>query len=825
MKRNVPPLPAEALRWRCDPAQLGFETTDDVPPIDGMVGQARGVGAIAFGLGMACPGYNVYVAGPAGSGRTTTVRRQVEQAAAQRPAPPDWCYLHNFLDPYQPVALQLPPGRGPELARDVDELIAGCHREIPRVLESDQYQQKRAALLQSLDSQRQAYFQELRALAEQLGFSLEFTPSGIVSTPLLAPGRPVSPEAFELLPPEKQAELRAKSQQLERKVSEVMLGVHHLEREAHEQFYRLEREAVGFAVGHWFDGLRTKYVDQPRVVDHLNRVQADLLDHLAEFRGTAPPSESSTLLPRISADDQYRVNVLVTRTPEGHAPVVFEPNPTYYNLVGRIDYRAGLAAMHTDFSLIKPGALHQANGGFLVLRARDLLGSPFAWDALKRALRHGEIRLENLGEQFSAFPTATLKPEPIPLQVKVVLVGDLTTFLLLYRLDEDFPELFKVKAQFGPAMDRSAESIRAYAAFVSQQVHAHGLLPFDQTAVARVIEHAARLVEHQARLATHFSAVADLVVEADHWARADGADRVEAAHVDRALAEQDQRSNLLEEEVQRLIDEGTIAIDTHAQVVGQVNGLAMADLGDYAFARPTRITARAGMGADGVVNIEREVELSGRTHSKGVLILSGYLLGQYAQTGPLALSARLAFEQTYDEVDGDSASSAELYALLSSLAGLPIRQGIAVTGSVNQRGEIQAVGGVTRKIEGYYAVCKAQGLDGRQGVLVPTTNARHLMLRQEVVDAVARGQFHVWAIRTVDEGIALLTGQPAGECRQDGAFPLGTVHDRVQQRLRSFATRLAAYGGRRPLAPSLGADKIDGPARRDERHRRVPASH
>ncbi len=834
-------LAPDALRWRCDPADLGFESTEDVPPCEEMLGQSRALDAIQFGVSLDSHRYNLYVAGPSGSGRTTAVRRQLEQAARARSVPSDWCYLHNFADPYRPLAYQVPPGHGPELARDLDRFIADCRRDIPKVLDSEDFHRRRAALAQRLDNRREAVLGELRTLAEQFGFTLEFTPTGILSVPFLTPGQALTPEAFNLLAPAKQAEIRAKGQDLEHKVGEALLAIRRVEREAQAELRGLEREAVLFAVGHLLDALRAKYADQPRVRQHLDGVQTDLVEHREEFHAPGSPAELPVATAHTDHYERYRVNVLVSHDAAGFAPVVFEPNPTYYNLLGRVDYRATFGAMYTDFTLLKPGALHRANGGFLVLQARDLLLSPFAWDALKRALRDGEVRVENLGEQFSAVPTATLKPEPIPLQVKVVLIGDLLTYALLYRLDEDFQKLFKIKAQFGPTMDRSPDAILGYAAFVSQQVRAQGLLPFDKEAVARVLEHCARLAEHQERLSTRFSVVADLVLEADQWARRAGVDRVRVADVAQALTQQERRANLLEEEIQRLIDEGTIAIDTRAAVVGQVNGLSVLELGDYAFARPSRITASVGLGADGVINIEREVELSGRTHSKGVLILSGYLLGQYVKERPLAISARLAFEQVYDEVDGDSASSAELYALLSSLAEVPIKQGIAVTGSVNQRGEIQAVGAVTRKIEGYFAVCAARGLTGAEGVLIPAANVRHLMLKADVIEAVARGAFHVWAARTVDEGIALLTGVPAGERRPDGTYPPDTVHALVQQRLTTLATRLAEYGGRHqlgalPVRPAadgarhLGAATIDGRAsgrarlRRRGRRAQAPSS-
>jgi len=815
---SLPELAPEQLSWRCDADQLGFDTTAEVPPLDCMVGQDRALDAIAFGLRLAARGYNLYVAGPPGTGRTSTVRCQVEPVAAAQPAPPDWCYLHNFADPYQPIALQLPTGRARELAADVDQFITACRREIPKVFESDQYEQRHAAIIQALGSRRDALIGELRAVAEQLGFTLQMTPTGFVTAPLLAPGQPLTPEGFALLPEARKAEIHAKGQELERRIEEAVLAFRRLERDAQEQLRTLERDSALFAVGHLLDALRMKYASQAGVVQHLDAVQADLLDHLGELRGEggAPVELGPGGRP---AYERYRVNVLVANDPDAGAPVVCESSPSYYNLLGRIDYRAAIGAMQTDFALIKPGALHRANGGFLILQARDLLSNPFAWDALKRALRDETIRVENLGEQLSAFPTATLKPAPIPLRVKVIIIGDLLTYMLLYRVDEDFQKLFKVKAHFGPAMDRSPDALQAYAAFVSTQVRANGLLPFGKDAVARVIEHGARLAEHQARLATRFNAVAEVVTEADHWARQAGAAQVHAEHVEQALAAQEHRANLVEEEVQRLIDEGTLAIDTRAAVVGQVNGLSVSDLGDYAFARPSRITATVGLGAEGVVDVQREAELSGPTHSKGVLILSGYLLGQYAQQHPLAISARLAFEQVYDEVDGDSASSAELYTLLSSLADVPLRQSVAVTGSVNQHGEVQAVGAITRKIEGYFAVCKARGLTGEEGVLIPRANVRHLMLKPEVVDAVAQGRFHIWAVQTIDEGLAVLTGLPAGERQPDGSYPADTVHGRVQRRLAALAARLAEYGGppRAPAARRAGRNGAGAPARARQR--------
>ena len=610
---------------------------------------------------------------------------------------------------------------------------------------------------------------------------------GVASIPMLEPGKPLSPEAFELLPDEKKAEVRANGQEVSRHADEMLGVVRRLEREAREQLALLDREAMGFAVGHLLDGMRTKYADLPEVLGQLDAIQSDLVAHVDEFRAPDGSDGGQAALANAMdhAYDRYRANPLVTNDPVAGAPVVFEPNPAYYNLLGRMDYRPAMGGMQTDFQLIRPGALHRANGGYLVVQARDVLTSPFAWDALKRALREAEIRIENLGEQLSAVPAATLKPEAIPLHVKVVLIGDPQTYLLLYGMDPDFQRYFRIKAEFAAHTERSPETIRAYAAFLRGRALECGLLPLGNDALTAAIEHAARLAEHQQRLATRFETIEGLLVEADQLARARAAAAVQLVDVRSALAAQELRVNLAEEDLQQEIDDGTLAIDTHSAVAGQVNGLSVMELGDYAFARPSRITARVGPGEEGLVDIEREVQLSGPSHSKGILILQGYLLEQYAREMPLALSARLTFEQVYGPVDGDSASSAELYVLLSDLAGAPIHQGIAVTGSVNQRGEVQAIGAVTTKIEGFFAVCKAQGLDGTQGVVIPSTNVRHLMLNSEVVDAVSAGRFHVWAVRSIDEGIEILTGLPSER-----------VHALVRQRLRKLADTLMQFRAR-----------------------------
>ncbi len=789
---RIEPLSPADLRWRCDPAALGFATTNDVAPLDRVVGQDRGLAAIAVALEIDDPEYNVFVAGPSGSGRSTAVMGLVKRAASRRPTGSDLCYLHSFDDPYRPILLELPAGQGRTLEHDLDDLVARCRSEVPKVFEGAEYERRRAEALKRTNTERDAAMRELAALADSLGFAVEVTPVGIVSGPLVD-GKPLTPERFELLTDERKRQIAEASAQLRAKVDETVATLKRLDREGHEALHAVDRDIAVVAVGQPLDALRSRYAAYPVVLRHLEKIQEDIVERLYEFRSGEEPSAEIELLGAGRPWIRYGVNVAVARQPGEGAPVESEPNPTLANLIGRVDYRASVGAMHTDFRYIRAGALHRANGGYLVLQARDVLTSPYAYEALKRALRDHEVRIENPIEQFAAFPAATLKPEPAPLDVRVVLIGDLLTYTILRRFDPDFARLFKIKSEFTPFVERTPEAMRTYAGFVAKSVRDRSLPPFTAEAVARVVEEGARLVEHRERLAGRLGLIEELIVEAAQRARGEGVPAVRAADVERAVAERRRRGALLEDEMQRAITDGTIAIDTHAKVVGQVLGLSVVDLADYAFARPSRITARTAPGTEGVIDIEREVELSGPTHSKGVLILAGYLRGTYGQRHPLGLSAHLTFEQSYGGVEGDSASSSELLAILSSLADAEVDQGIAVTGSVDQRGRIQAVGAVNEKIEGHFAVCRAQGLTGTQGVVIPASNVRHLMLDHEVVDAVASGTFHVWAIERIDDALELLTGQPAGEPRADGSYPEGTLHARVEAKLSAYAEVLARY--------------------------------
>jgi predicted ATP-dependent protease len=789
-------LAPEQLRRRVDPSRLGFASTEEVEPLVGTIGQPRALDALEYGLEVDTRGSNLFVAGAPGSGRLSTVLDFLEGRSALRPVPDDWVYVHNFDNPDQPNAIRLPAGRGSGFARAMNDFVEAVGREIPRAFESEEYDGRRRETLGEIAQRRQSLEEELMRFAAERGLALKTTITGFASMPLLD-GKPITREQFERLPEAQREAITKATAEVQTRTSTYLHQVRQLEKEASRKLAELDREIALFATEPLFHELEERFADQAEVLAYLRDVKTDVLARLDDFR-----EAEETPLPlglalgagtRAHDHTRYRVNVFVDNGATEKAPVIVERNPTYYNLMGRIQYRPTFGAMVTDFREIKPGALHRATGGFLVLELLDVLGHPFSWAALKRALRSAETRIENLAEEFSPVPSASLRPEPIPLDVKVVLLGSPLHYHLLYQLDEDFRELFKVKADFAPELDWTPEHEQNYAAFVSRRVRDGDLHHFDPAAVGKVVEYGARIRENQRKLSTHLLEISDLVAEASFWARKLGHELVEAGDVELAIRKKEYRSSLLEERIQELIADGTIVIDTEGERVGQVNGISILDLGDYAFGRPCRVSARVALGDGGIESIERQIELSGRIHSKGFEILSGYLAANYAQDWPLAISAKLTFEQSYDEIEGDSASSTELYALLSALSGLPLRQGIAVTGSVDQHGEVQAVGAVTRKVEGFFATCKAQGLTERQGVLVPAANVHNLMLDDEVVDAVEQGRFHVWAVRTVDEGIEILTGCPAGRRDAEGTYPPESVHGRVAARLAEYAASLRAY--------------------------------
>jgi lon-related putative ATP-dependent protease len=779
-------LSPEQLRRTFEPHALGIETTEHIEPLEGIIGQRRAVSALQFGLGIQELGFNIYVAGPPGIGKMTAVKSFLEELARRKETPPDWCYVNNFEDPYQPKALRLPPGWGARFAQDIKNLIEHVRRELPKVFESEEYSARRDEIVKAINQQREAIINRVQEKASQAGFLLQAAPFGILIVPVLG-GRPLSDAEFQSLPQAAREDIQRRRDALQEDLKVAMKEIRALEKLAQERLTELDRQVTLYMVGGLIDDLREKYRELPEVLEYLDALQKDILENIELFKGE---QKSEGELPPWAKElpfRKYSVNVLVDNSKQQGAPVVVELNPVYHNLFGRIEKETQFGALYTDFTMIKAGSLHRANGGYLVLPIEDVLRSLLSWDGLKRALRSREIFIEELGERLGFIATKSLRPQPIPLDVKVVLVGHPIFYYLLHAYDEEFPELFKVKADFDTRMDASPENIRDFLKFLCTFCQKERLKHLDNTAVAKLLEHAARLAEDQQKLSTHFGAIADIIREANYWALQEGSSHIRARHVQRALDEKVYRSNLIQERIQEMIARGTLLIDTEGQTVGQVNGLSVINLGDYTFGKPSRITASVGAGREGIIDIEREVELGGPIHSKGVLILSGYLAQKYAQDKPLTLTAKLVFEQSYEGVEGDSASSAELYALLSALSGVPIKQGIAVTGSVNQHGEVQAIGGVNEKIEGFFDVCKIKGLTGEQGVLIPKSNVQNLMLREDIVEAVRAKKFHIWAVSTIDEGIEILTGVPAGERGRDGKFPEGTINYLVDQRLREFA--------------------------------------
>jgi lon-related putative ATP-dependent protease len=779
-------LSPQQLRRTFDPHALGIETTEHIEPLEGIIGQRRAVSALQFGLGIQELGFNIYVAGPPGIGKMTAVRSFLEELARQKETPPDWCYVNNFEDPYQPKALRLPPGWGARFAQDIKNLIEHVRRELPKVFESEEYSARRDEIVKAINQQREAIINRVQEKASQAGFLLQAAPFGILIVPVLG-GRPLSDAEFQSLPQAAREDIQRRRDALQEDLKVAMKEIRALEKLAQERLTELDRQVTLYMVGGLIDDLREKYRELPEVLEYLDALQKDILENIELFKGE---QKSEGELPPWAKElpfRKYSVNVLVDNSKQQGAPVVVELNPVYHNLFGRIEKETQFGALYTDFTMIKAGSLHRANGGYLVLPIEDVLRSLLSWDGLKRALRSREIFIEELGERLGFIATKSLRPQPIPLDVKVVLVGHPIFYYLLHAYDEEFPELFKVKADFDTRMDASAENIKDFLKFLCTFCQKERLKHLDNTAVAKLLEHAARLAEDQQKLSTHFGAIADIIREANYWALQEGSSHIRARHVQRALDEKVYRSNLIQERIQEMIARGTLLIDTEGQAVGQVNGLSVIHFGDYTFGKPSRITASVGAGREGIIDIEREVELGGPIHSKGVLILSGYLAQKYAQDKPLTLTAKLVFEQSYEGVEGDSASSTELYALLSALSGVPIKQGIAVTGSVNQHGEVQAIGGVNEKIEGFFDVCKIKGLTGEQGVLIPKSNVQNLMLREDIVEAVRAKKFHIWAVSTIDEGIEILTGVPAGERGRDGKFPEGTINYLVDQRLREFA--------------------------------------
>ncbi len=789
MPTHVKPLSPDKLRLVCDPAGLSFETTAEVEPTTAIIGQPRATRALEFGMGLKSKGYNIYVMGSSGTGRSMAIRHFLRERCGKEPTPPDWIYVHNFDAAHRPRAMSLAPGQGALLAERMKQLIENVQLALTKAFESEHYRRRTQALEPRVAEVREEMFDALERKATEQGFEVQETASGLVVTAAeedAADGNGAG-KTTNGKPADGPAARRDAQRALQVELQDIQRQLRHMERDARDERQKLDREVADTATGDEFEAVRAQYVDQPDVLAYLDAARADLLEQVSRHAVGLDEKELDQLVDL----RRYEVNVLVDNSADEGAPVIVQLNPTHENLFGLLEYEPQGHSLATHYTQIKAGDLHRANGGYLVMYAMHLDRHREAWEALKRALKAEEIETRPPQSDGPVIANS-LRPEPVPLRLKVILLGSNSNYRALY--DEELPELFKVRADFDDTMPRDAAHEHSYAEFVAARCREEKLRAFDRAAVARIIEQGARLAEHQCKLSTRFRVIADLVREADYWAGTNGHDVVGAADVQQALDERTHRESLAAELGREDILEGRVFIATEGSVVGQVNSLGVYRSGEFAYAEPGRITARTYMGDDGVIQIERETEMSDALHDKGVLTLSAYLGATYAQHLPLSLNASLTFEQETYGVGGDSASSTELYALLSSLSGIPIRQGVSVTGSVNQRGEIQTIGAVNEKVEGFFDVCRARGLTGEQGVIIPATNAIDLMLREDVVQAARDGLFHVWPVSSVDEGLYLLTGVPAGVPDENGDYPEGTVHHAAMKRLCELAMELKSFG-------------------------------
>lgn len=783
-------LKANQLKRVIDGEKFDFETTEQLAELTSIVGQERGTSVMQFGLHVDQEGYNLYVAGIAGTGKTSFTKSIVHDFAKKETDLYDWCYVHNFEDSYKPKVIQLSIGKGRQFQQHMKQLIEDLKRDIPLVFKEESYQQSKKEILKKIKDARQKATNEINEMASAYGFMIQQTNSGMMTIPMHE-GEPMSEEHYHSLPPEELKEMEARTTELQEKIINATKNLRLIEKETNEILERLNQEVALRAVAYHIKELKQQYQESSAVLHYFDAVQEDIVEQVDLFLEEETEVQAiGDMLGGYSREDvfkKYEVNLLVENRKEQGAPVIVADNPTYYNLIGKVEYESRMGVVSTDFRKIKPGYLHYANGGYLIIQAKDIFSNHFAWDGLKRALLNRKLQIENLGEQSGLVATTSINPEAIPLHVKVILIGNMDIYQTLYQYDEDFNKLFKVRADFDTEMSLTKTNIESLANFIHTHCQKHKLCHFDRSAVVKIVEYSIRLAGHQEKLSTQFNQMVEIIYEASTWARMMNDTIVSAEHVEKAIQEREYRSSLYEEKVQENIQEGSILIDTKGKKIGQVNGLAVYNLGQYQFGKPSRITATTFVGRKGIINIERESKMGGNIHNKGVYILSGFLGEKFAQTHPLALTANLAFEQSYGGVDGDSASSTELYALLSSLSKVPIHQGLAVTGSVNQKGEIQPIGGVNEKIEGFYKVCVQKGLTGDQGVLIPYQNVKNLMLKDEVIQAVKDEKFHIHAVKTIEEGIELLTGISAGQKDKDGQYPKETVFGKIVEQLKEYA--------------------------------------
>ena len=834
----------EQLRREQDAGVFQFDCTDELVPLTEFIGQDRALRSLQFGLGVEKPGYNIFVTGLTGTGKSTAILEHIQRAVEEKRTaeakrlPSDWCYVYNFDDPDRPRALRLPAGVAEKLRAQLEELLFSVRTNLTRAFASDEYGQRRRRVLDKGQEEAQPLIEQAEKQAEEAGFQLRFTPTGVNLIPV-TDGKPMTPEEFTALDASQRREIEERQQPITQTIEQVREKLRSIESNVNDQLRNLDREIAEWVMSGAFDVLLKEYHEHAEIVRFLGQLKeftirsADMLR--AQSEQAVPPTLPSAVEAVQSAVGQpdpfvaFRCNVFVDNAVATGPPIILEPNPSWTNLFGRIDRKAYLGTYLSDHTMLKPGSVHTANGGYLILNLVDLMSKPGAWDGLKRVIRTKEVRLEDPMEQYGFLTPQTLRPEPIPVDLKLVVTGDPMAYFLLSAYDEEFWEMFKVKADFDYQIDRTYENVQAYAGFVCACAEREGLRHFERAAVAEVVAHGSRMVDDQEKLSARFGRLRDVLVEADYWAGLERAERVGPAHVERAINERIYRLNMVEERLRELISRGVIIVDLSGAVSGQVNGLAVHEFGDFSFGRPSRITARTFLGQRGVTSIDRESQLSGKIHDKGVLILSGYLGWKYAQDKPLSLSASISFEQGYDAVEGDSASLAELCAVVSSLADAPIRQDLAVTGSVSQKGDVQPIGGINQKIEGFHDVCKAVGFTGDQGIVMPTRNRHNLMLRKDVVGSVRNGSFHIYVVDSVDQAVELLTGVEAGQRREDGSYPEGSINARVDARLKEMGEAMRQFGRRGPAArdgrdgQQENEEKLD-PAPEEESQEREDAS-
>ena len=783
---SVKALKAEKLSSNCSSDIFDFETTEEIKPFDeGIIGQERAVKAVDLAMRVEQQGYNIFMSGMTGTGRTTYAKSVAEKEAKKCDPPKDLCYVFNFRTPEKPRALILPAGTGMHLKADMDNFISDLKDEIPQVFAGEEYEETKNEIMNNYQQKSNKLMENFENKIRKRGFVLKNTTQGPVPVPLDEEGEPIKQEDFQKMEGEKKQTIRKESQQIQKELEQVMKKIRKLKATAQKKLKEQEKKIALSVIQPTIAGLESKYEDCSQIINYLEQVQEDIIDNLGQFKKSDDKKSKKIPIPFMKNKDdedffvRYQVNLLVDNQDTEGAPVVYESNPTYYNLFGKIEGESKFGTVTTNFTMIKGGAVHRANGGYLILNVRDVLTKPFSWETLKRTLINQEIIVENIGEQYRTIPIKTLKPEAVEIDIKVILIGNPLIYQFLYNYDEEFKKLFKVRADFDVEMERSPENMKKFAAFISCISERENIRHFSDGAVGKIIEYSSRLTGEKDKLSTRFNELIEVLYEADSWASVDDYDFVKKEHITKAIEEKEARLSLPEEKIQEMITKGHILVELEGKEKGQVNGLSVYQTGQYSFGRPSRITARTYPGREGVVNIEREVDMSGKIHNKGVMILSGYLGGKYAQNRPLSLSASLAFEQNYGGIDGDSASCAELIALLSALSGIPVKQGIAITGSMNQRGKVQPIGGVNQKIEGFYKVCKLKGLTGNQGVVIPQQNVDNLMLKEEVREVVQKGEFGIYPVKTVDEAFELMMGKPAKE-----------VHKSVEKALDDYANKV-----------------------------------